>query len=396
MIRSDGQHMTRYWPKFTRENFENSVPPIDYLEWYMPRLQEARTHNLSYSGMQYNWDIPSMLGDKIADIGKQYMADIEDPRIIISKREGVSLDNVIITHGATQGINIALLTAIAKIRDEVGGKIVVACESPTYAPIPQTALILADEVIRVDRTPPESGLGYWRINHEEWQAAIIKSHILMITPISNPSGWDLHPEDKNWIIQQAGKNDVIVIADEAYNDAYRHVKDYQAIHTFGNNCISINSLTKVYGMGPIRFGWLIADSRTIAIARNVFMTFSGVMSSPTMRIAAEALKDLEKVDLAIEFYRTENLPKLRAILEKHGIVWNEPTAGVFGCFELPNNLSSETFADHHCKANDLLVVPGSMFSEKMTSWVRVAWSIEPELFKLAIHALDKSLQSALN
>ena len=37
-----------------------------------------------------------------------------------------------------------------------------------------------------------------------------------------------------------------------------------------------------------------------------------------------------------------------------------------------------------------------MFSEKMTSWVRVAWSIEPESFKLAIHALDKSLQSALN
>ena len=90
------------------------------------------------------------------------------------------------------------------------------------------------------------------------------------------------------------------------------------------------------------------------------------------------------------------MPKLRTVLEKHGIVWNEPTAGVFGCFELPNNLSSETFADHHCKANDLLVVPGSMFSEKMTSWVRVAWSIEPEPFKLAIHALDKSLQSALN
>ena len=223
-----------------------------------------------------------------------------------------------------------------------------------------------------------------------------KSHIAMITPISNPSGWDLHPEDRDWIIQQAKQNDVILVADEAYNDAYRHIADYRAIHTFGDNCISINSLTKVYGMGPIRFGWLVADKETIAIGKNIFMTFSGVMASPTMRIAAEALKNLAKVDQAIDYYRRENLPKLRTVLEKHGIVWNEPTAGVFGCFELPNNLSSETFADHHCKANDLLVVPGSMFSEKMTSWVRVAWSIEPEPFKLAIHALDKSLQSALN
>jgi aspartate/methionine/tyrosine aminotransferase len=59
-------------------------------------------------------------------------------------------------------------------------------------------------------------------------------------------------------------------------------------------------------------------------------------------------------------------------------------------------MSSEIFADQHCKENDLLVVPGSMFSDKMISWVRVAWSIEPKLFKLAIQALDKSLESALN
>ena len=149
-------------------------------------------------------------------------------------------------------------------------------------------------------------------------------------------------------------------------------------------------------MGPIRFGWLISDSKTIAIAKNIFMTFSGVMSSPTMRIAAEALKRLDIVDKEIEYYRSENLPILRTVLEKHGINWNEPSGGVFGCFKLPNNLDSEVFADQHCKENELLVVPGSMFSDRMTSWVRVAWSIEPSLFRLAVEALDKSLDSALN
>ena len=151
-----------------------------------------------------------------------------------------------------------------------------------------------------------SGHGHWRIDREEWQTAMKKSHIIMITPISNPSGWDLHIEDRDWIIKQAEENDVIVIADEAYNDAYRHIAEYRAIHTFGDNCISINSLTKVYGMGPIRFGWLVADKETIAIAKNIFMTFSGVMASPTMRIAAEALKNLAKVDQAIDYYREEN------------------------------------------------------------------------------------------
>ena len=78
-----------------------------------------------------------------------------------------------------------------------------------------------------------------------------------------------------------------------------------------------------------------------------------------------------------------------------GIVWNELPARVFGCFELPNNLDSEYFVDHHCKANDLLAVPGSMFSDALKNWVRVAWSIEPRAFKLAVNALDESLSSAL-
>ncbi len=395
-MRDNAMSMTRYWPRFSREGFENSVAPIDYLEWYIPRLQEERKHNLSFSGMQFDWDFTELLGESVDKLGKTFFGDIEDPRETIANRENVELENVLITNGATQGINIALLTAIAKIRDNVNGKITVAVESPTYAPIPQTALILADEVIRIDKSPPTDGIGHWRIDYSEWQAAIEKSHIIMITPISNPCGWNLHPEDMDWIIEQSRINDVIVIADEAYNDAYRHKENYRSIHSFGDNCISINSLTKVYSLGSIRFGWLIAEKETIAIARSIFMTFSGVMSSPTMRIAAKVMKRLDTVDDAVEEYRRANLPILRSVLQKHGIVWNEPPAGVFGCFELPNNINSEYFVDHFCKANDLLAVPGSMFSEKMISWVRVAWSIEPKQFELAVEALDKSLNLALN
>ena len=301
-MRDNAWSMTRYWPRFTREGVENSVAPIDYLEWYIPRLQEERKHNLSFSGMQFDWDFTELLGESVDDIGKTFFGDIEDPRETIAKREDVEIENVLITHGATQGINIALLTAIAKIRDNIDN-ITVAVESPTYAPIPQTALILADDVIRINKSPPTNGLGHWRIDYTEWQAAIEKSQIIMITPISNPCGWNLHPEDKDWIIEQARINDVIVIADEAYNDAYRYTDDYRSIHSFGDNCISINSLTKVYSMGPIRFGWLIAERETIAIARSIFMTFSGVMSSPTMRIAAKVMKKLDTVDDAIEHYR---------------------------------------------------------------------------------------------
>ena len=387
--------MTRYWPRFNRAGFEESVAPIDYLEWYIPRLEELRAHNLSFSGMQYNWNVLDLLGDTIADIAKPYMGDVDDPKEIIAARESVNFENVLITNGATQGINIALLTDIDKIRNKSNGKITVAVESPTYAPIPQSALILADDVIRVNRYPPKD-YGHWRINYEEWSTALKKSDILMITPISNPSGWFFHKDDLAWIIDQAKISNVTIIADEAYNDAYREIDDYCSIHSVASNSISINSLTKVYAMGHIRFGWIVSDSETIDIARRIFMTFSGIMSSPAMRIGTKVLQQSSIVDEAIADYRSKNLPKLRSIFAKHGIVWNEPLSGVFGCFELPNGIHSELFADHYCKVNDLLVVPGTMFSDSMQNWVRVAWSIDPKSFELAVDALNRSLELALN
>ena len=194
--------------------------------------------------MQFEWGLSKLLSDDIFELDKPFYKDSIDPREIIAEREDVSVDNVLITHGATQGINISLLTAIAKIRDSHVGKVTVAVESPTYAPIPQSALILADEIIRVNKSPPKTSLGHWAIDRNEWQKAIEQCQIMMITPISNPSGWPLTVEDREWIVKQVELNDVILIADEAYNDAYRQSDNYRSIHSYGENCISINSLTK--------------------------------------------------------------------------------------------------------------------------------------------------------
>ena len=72
--------MTRYWPRFNRAGFEESVAPIDYLEWYIPRLEELRAHNLSFSGMQYNWNVLDLLGDTMADIAKPTWVMLTTPR----------------------------------------------------------------------------------------------------------------------------------------------------------------------------------------------------------------------------------------------------------------------------------------------------------------------------
>ncbi len=387
--------MPDYGPHFTKEKTV-AVSSIDYLDWYIPRLAENRENNLSFSGMKYQWDIPELLGESINDIAKWHMEEITDPREIIADRENVNPENVLICHGATQGLNIALLTLISQLKLDNNSSITVAVESPTYAPISQSALLLADEVIRIERIPPTNGYGFWRIDRNSWKEAMINSQILMITPVSNPSGWNLHPEDRSWIFEQSEDLNVKIIADEVYLDAFRNSSDYYPTHNNGEGHISINSLTKIYSLGEIRFGWIISDKSTIETARRIFMTFSGVMGAPTMRIGTAALQSLEKVETAMELYRHENLPLLRNVLQKFNINWNEPEFGVFGTFQLPKNISGEEFVDGPCKDNELLIIPCSMFSNKLSNWVRIAWSIEPKMFKKAISALEKSLQSLID
>ena len=134
------------------------------------------------------------------------------------------------------------------------------------------------------------------------------------------------------------------------------------------------------------------DSITLN-AKRAFLTLSGMMASPTIRLASAVFPHLDLAIEKIKQYREINLPVLRDMLARQNIVWNEPPYGVFGAFKLPNEYNSIKFVDGPCADNSVLAIPGSMFSEELGGWLRVAWSIEPKLFSEAILNLEKALIS---
>ena len=386
--------MKRYWPRYDRVGLGNEIPPLDYLEWYIPKLIEQREHNLSHSGMQYDWDIDEIIDSSVKELTNPIMDSTQDPRNILSEIYDVPIQNLLLCHGATQAINIAIIAA--KTRYPNIGKVTIAAESPTYAPMPQSSLILDCNVRRVDRLEPKSGFGPWEIDREAWRQELSESQILMLSPILNPSGWNLSISDRDWIVDYCINNNITIISDEVYLDAYKDSPDYMPFYKLHSSFISINSLTKVYSMGQLRFGWLMGDDEFIEQAKRIFMTFSGIMGSPSVRIGTEILKHLSVVDSAIQDYREKNLPYLREMFQRLAIPWNEPPLGVFSCFKLPLGIDAVTFVDEECKEHDVLAVPCSMFQEDLNNWLRIAWSIEPKKFKRACDALEKSLKTAMS
>ena len=367
----EGYHPTAGGPARAEE-----VPPVAYLKWYIPRLKEMRPHNLSFSGLQYPWDLGT-----IEDIWKDHRGPGIDDRRMVSEMYGVPVENVHLTHGATQAISIAI-SATSR-----GGK--VAVEMPSYGPLSQTARILGLETMVVRRKPTESA---WIIDREEWASVLSQVDLLMVCPQLNPVGWSYTDSDREWIIEKCKQNDVRIISDEVYSGADRNWKPF---YFEGDNCVSISSLTKVHGLGQIRYGWIIASKEIIANAQNTFHNLAGIMSSPVIRIA-EKIKDQinEPVDL-IDHYREKNLPLLQSMLNRVGIEWNPPPYGVFGAFRIPG-VDTLEMIDTIGKEHGLLAVPGCMFDSGLDDWLRVGWSIDPESFAEAVDVLETVLRTALD
>ena len=383
------------WPQNGPAVAGDEIPPIAYLDWYIPRLQERRSHDMSHSGIQFDWKWSQLLGDEVDELDLWWSKGKGDPRQLVAQLEGVEVERVVCCHGATQGIQLALMAAMKSPAGKASMKRV-AVEMPSYAPISQTARLMGLETIPYSRIPQEGHASTkpWLINRSQLEEILPEVDALIMTPILNPLGWDLTMEDRKWLADITEQHEVVVISDEVYNHTLRSIDKYEPMHLYGDHCISVSSLTKCHGLGPIRFGWIIANQAVAAAAKNAFLTTNGMFSSPGTAMANAAWPHLNKPLETICELREKNLPLLEKLLGKHGIEWQRPPAGLFGSFKLPEGINALELIDGLGAKHDFLAIPGEMFDASLKNWLRVAWSPDPESFALAINALDNLLSEA--
>lgn len=368
--------MTEFYPTAGGPAKGDDLPPVAYLQWYIPRLREQRKHNLSFSGLQFPWEL-----DEVEDVWRDHRKPGYDERSLVATMYDVPVENVHLAMGATQAISLAIAAASR------GGK--VAVEMPSYGPVSQTARILGLETIEVNRLPTSE---VWTIDRGNWEVVLAEVDLLMISPQLNPVGCTYTEDDRKWLVEKCKEMDVRIISDEVYSASDRNWKPF---FKDGGHCISISSLTKVHGLGVIRYGWILASEDTIQNVNKAFHNMEGMMASPTIRIAEKVRPKLhEPIDL-IEEYRKRNIPVLQKALEGLGISWVPPKHGVFGAFRI-EGVDTLEMIDTIGKDLDLLAVPGCMFDSGLTEWLRVGWSIEPKHFAEAISVLEEVIRRALN
>ncbi|MEM3736526.1 MAG: histidinol-phosphate transaminase [Candidatus Bathyarchaeia archaeon] len=213
----------------------------------------------------------------------------------ISKYTSASIDQISVTNGADEALDIIVKTFVD------AGSIVVTSE-PTYSMYRVTAEIMGGKVIQVPRNRDFSD----DVDSVIRTAKEARS-IFLCSP-NNPTGNSTRREDVTRLLREV---DLPVVVDESYFEfCGKTVADLVKKH---ENLIVVRTLSKAFGLAGIRVGYVLANLETIKALNRVRPPNSvGVISAILAKFALENVSYMRK---NVEFIIGERERLVRALKE---------------------------------------------------------------------------------
>jgi len=276
-------------------------------------------------------------------------ADFKDPRFAIhlgeaiAARHGVHPDQVVLCVGASQA-NALVALAFLRSGDEV------LVETPSYEALPGLASWLGAKVVPIRRSPESD----WALDVDALARAITeKTRLVMLTHPHNPSG---RPFSAAELVKLSGLP-VPVLVDEVYRDDLLDPPPIAA----SANVLTTSSLTKVYGLGPLRIGWVIASSEIAAKLDEIQDWLHVVMPAPSMAMALAAWPHLDEWRLQERTAIADSRRIFDAWRARTGLLPGRIFDGMpFYCAELPDK-DDRVFCESLARAG--VVAPAGSFFE---------------------------------
>jgi aspartate/methionine/tyrosine aminotransferase len=334
-------------------------PRIEYVHWILPRIAAA-THDLGSS------DLRPEAGDPDRVIPAR-LADLPTPeadlRTLVAGAYGVEADRVLVTPGASAANLLATVVALDESAEaETGassGRVLV--EKPGYEPhaaTPRGLGATVDHYRRSERWAVEPG----RVR----AAAMDETCLVVASNRHNPSGARADRGTLAAAAEAAASVDARLLVDEVYAPYGPATEGGDDGAAFGGptaaglpNTVVTGSLTKFWGFGSLRVGWLVAEPSFVDRAREAAVHLSAV-AGPSRALARRALASREGLAAAQRERCLTNHDLLRSFVDER----SDLDGPVFeGC---PYAFLTHESADGDAVAaaaweEDVLVVPGRFF-----------------------------------
>jgi aspartate/methionine/tyrosine aminotransferase len=184
--------------------------------------------------------------------------------------------------------------------------------------------------------------------------------ILGLTDPNNPTGMTLDEGAVETLVGSAAKSGATVYM----NETYKEFTFPGSPHThFGqaSNVVTSNTMTKFFGLGRLRVGWILMDKRKARQLLYAKWAVSGHDSSYSLWVSVNALRNRSKfVERARQVY-SQNVKLVRKFLEETDEVSAELGSAPFCLVHYRGRPDSVAFAREVLDKTGVLIAPGEFF-----------------------------------
>jgi aspartate/methionine/tyrosine aminotransferase len=303
-------------------------------------------------------------------------------RIAASYSPAPQIDEILVTVGAAEANALVCQTLL-----EPGDRVTVI--EPGYRQVRGLAenLGCAVDIVQLQ---PEDG---WELDVDALRGAIgPQTKLVCVVNPNNPTGTVLSTDARAALLDAVDASGAWLLADEVYRGSEHDGVETESFWGTHPRAISVNSLSKAYGLCGLRIGWVAARQPLLddLWRRHEYAVISA--SLPSVFLAERALA--KRTDLLARqrgLVREGKELYARWLAEHPALVTAQPTTATalsFPHVELP--LPSVQVAEEIRARGSVLVIPGSMMGSE--GHVRLTVGFEPEFLRPALDRIAAVLE----
>jgi hypothetical protein len=355
-------------------------------------MSRPRLEHLAWSKEQHaRWPLDladsAVAAPDLAALGFPHQGGTPHPESVLpeleralGRRLGAPGGRVLVTAGASEA-NACALAGLLEPGDEA------LVESPGYEPHRAAPPFFG---VRVRTFARQRELGYGRVCDAVAAALSPATRLVLLTDLHNPSGVALDPADADALTTLAERHGLWLLCDETFRDASD--RPVGTIATRSERWVSTSSLTKAYGLGSLRIGWVAGGAPALARCANAQNALSVEPAGPSLALTLALVPHLDALRERARGLLATNHARWRAgIAAGLPCDTSVPSCGTTTFLRFPGVGEGDAFAAFAAERFELLVVPGRFFGD--ARGVRIALGGEPAGFAAALDRFQSAVRA---
>lgn len=356
--------------------------PTRYLEW-------ARRF---YGKVRFDLATSGMPAAPLSVVGVPAAEHLDDPsgwsslRAAIAVYNDVTADEAIAALGTTHALWLAYASLTSPGDD-------ILVEEPAYEPLVRIAEGVGARVVRFER-PLE---GRFALDPDRIARAMTpRTRVVAVTNLHNPSGVRVPDDTLRAAARVAGAHGAFLLVDEVYAP-FDALVDARGVfggsaRKLADNVVAVGSLTKCFGLGPLRVGWMLGPRHAVARAEDAITASCGMLPLSHAHMAAHAFSRIPELAARAHNVLAGKRARVAAWASSEGLAWSTPDEGLFGFATVPGSGDLTPLIEAAAQTSEVLVAAGAFFG--VPNGFRLAWSAEPVALEEGLARLARALRTA--